>query len=351
MTNMTPVAAFGPVPKPGSRPIAVQVWRGPLAESEHRVACAVADADGRLVAGWGELSRPVYPRSAVKPLQALPLVETGAADRFAVGDPELALACASHGGEPVHVETARRWLDRIGLSADDLECGSHWPSHEASMRNLVARGETPSALHNNCSGKHAGMLTTARHLGEPHQGYVSSIHPVQRRIRAILEDLGGASLADAPIGIDGCSIPTLGMPLDALARAMARLGTPDGLAPARAAACRRIAAAMLAHPYMVAGEGRVCTALMQAGGGRILSKAGAEGVYMAALPHRGIGIAVKALDGGARAANAALGAVLEHLGVLDDAIRAAIAPFAQPTLANWRWITTGRIAAARDAGF
>ena len=351
MTNLTLIAAFGPIPKPGSGPIAIQVWRGPLAESEHRVACAVVDADGRPVATWGDTDRPIYPRSAVKPLQALPLVETGAADRFTVSDPELALACASHGGEPVHVATVRGWLDRVGLSADDLECGSHWPSHEASTRRLVARGETPSPVHNNCSGKHVGMLTTARHLGEPHRGYVSPAHPVQRRIRAVLEDLGGLALADAPMGIDGCSIPTVGMPLRALARAMARLGTPNGLAPGRAAACRRVSAAMLAHPYMVAGEGRLCTALMQAGGGRILSKAGAEGVYVAALPQQGIGVALKALDGGARAATAALGAVLDHLGVLDDAIRAAIAPFAQPTLANWRGITTGRIAAAGDAGF
>jgi L-asparaginase II len=328
----------------GFRPIVVGVWRGPLVESRHAVACAVGDASGGRVAAWGDVEQPVYPRSAVKPLQAIPLVETGAADRFGLGDAELALAAASHNGEPRHVAAVQAWLARQGLGAGDLECGCHWPYREATARELAAAGETPSALHNNCSGKHAGMLTTARHMGEPTAGYVAKDHPVQRRVAAALGAMCGQPLEAAPCGVDGCAIPAFAMPLQAIAVGMARFGAPDRLPPARAAACRRIAGAMAAQPYMVAGAGRLCTALIEAANGRVIAKVGAEGVYAAAVPGLGIGLALKVADGAGRAGEVALLAVLERLGALDDAARQAVAGFAAPAITNRRGASVGRIA-------
>jgi L-asparaginase II len=341
LTNPGPSGRRFPLPPPGPDPFVVEVRRGALAESRHRVLAVVADADGAVVAAWGDGQRPIYPRSAVKPLQALPLVESGAADACGLSAAELALACASHGGESVHTCTVASWLGRLGLGPADLECGSHPPYHAATAEALVARGEAPSALHNNCSGKHAGMLTTARQLGEPTAGYVRADHPVQRRIAAVLEEMCRAPVAAA--GIDGCSIPTLAQPLAALATGMARFVAPDGLPPARAAACRRIAAAMLAEPGMVAGDGRFCTTLMRAAAGRIVAKGGAEGVYLAGLPARGLGLALKVEDGAPRAAEAGLAALLDWLDALDDGLRVAIAGFAAPRLSNRRGQAVGEI--------
>jgi L-asparaginase II len=329
-----------------NRPIVVGVWRGSLIESRHAVACAAVDAAGGVVASWGDIEQPIYPRSAVKPLQAIPLVETGAADRFGLGDTELALAAASHNGEPQHVAAVQAWLERIGLGANDLECGGHWPFHEASARTLAAAGESPTSLHNNCSGKHAGMLTTALHLGEPTVGYVAKDHPVQRRVGAALAAMCDYPIGGAVFGIDGCSIPTIAMPLQVIATGMARFGAPDQLPPARAAACRRIAQAMTAKPYLVGGMGRLCTALMASSRGGVLVKVGAEGVYAAAVPGRGIGLALKAQDGATRASEVALIAVLSRLGALDNAARQAVARFAEPAVTTRLGANAGRIAIA-----
>ena len=218
---------------PGADPVAVLVRRGDRVESVHRVAYAVADAGGTLLQHEGDVRRPVFPRSSVKPLQALPLVESGAAERFALSERELALACASHGGEPMHTEIVAAWLARIGLDPSALECGAHAPSHEPTARQLIEQRRPPSPLHNNCSGKHAGMLTLALHLGAPTAGYIAPDHPVQQRISALLAAMSGASLA--PPAIDGCGVPTHAMPLAGLATAMARLADPG---PARARPCR-----------------------------------------------------------------------------------------------------------------
>src|SRR6185436_1012209 len=202
-----------------SNPILVEVVRGALAESRHRGAVAVVDADGATVLALGDVARPVYPRSAVKPLQALPLIESGAADRFGFGDEEIALACASHGGEPPHVAVAARMLARAGLEAGALECGAHWPSHQPSSQALARSAAAPSALHNNCSGKHAGFLCVACAAGVDHCSYVGPSHPVQREVRAALESLTGVGLSEDQCGIDGCAIPTFAVPLTALAHA------------------------------------------------------------------------------------------------------------------------------------
>ncbi|MCS6779763.1 MAG: asparaginase [Geminicoccaceae bacterium] len=321
--------------------IAIEVWRGDRVESRHRASLAVADRAGRLLLAVGEVDRPVYPRSAIKPLQALPLVESGAADAFGLGDAELALACASHGGEPEHLAVVRAWLDRIGLDASRLACGAHPPLHGPTAERLLAAGGRPTRLHNNCSGKHTGMLTLARHLGAPLEGYARPEHPVQVLIRDVLAALADGRL-ETPPAIDGCGVPTWAIPLSALATAFARFAAPDDLPPPRAAAARRIARAMLRHPVLVAGTGRLCTALLEQGGG-LLAKTGAEGVYVAALPERGLGLALKVEDGAARAAEPALLAALAAMGWLPAAAATALEPFARPILRNHAGEPVGRI--------
>ncbi len=305
-------------------PVLVEVSRGDVVESRHRGSVAVADAAGRLIAGWGDPHRPIFPRSAVKPLQALPLLDSGAAARFGLDDRQIALACASHGGEADHVAAVSHWLDALGLTDAALECGAHWPSDTEAARELARSGQPPCALHNNCSGKHSGFLTTARAMGEDLAGYVGFDHPVQRRVALTLSEMMGLDVAALPWGIDGCSIPTFAIPLSAVATGMARLADPSHLGPTRAAACDRIRAAMRAHPHLVAGTGRACTVLLRAVPD-VVVKAGAEGVYTAAVPRRGLGVALKIEDGTARAAEMALLAVLDHLGALDADARAALA--------------------------
>lgn len=318
---------------------AVLVWRGNLIESRHRVAYTVADAAGTIRHACGDVRRCVFPRSAIKPLQAIAMVESGAADRFEVNDRELALAGASHSGEAVHVETVRAWLARLGLDEAALECGTHAPIHGPSAERLVSTGQTPTALHNNCSGKHAGMLTLALHLGAPIQGYGRPEHPVQRAIAGTVAELAGCAL-EAP-AIDGCGAPNWPLPLRALATAMARVAAPDGLPPARAGALGRIARAMRAHPDLVAGSGRACSALIEALD--VVVKTGAEGVQVAALPERGLGLALKVEDGATRASEVALLALLEALGAVPDATRPALAPIARPALRNHAGAVVGEI--------
>jgi L-asparaginase II len=266
-----------------------------------------------VVFALGDVAAPIYPRSAVKALQALPMVESGAAEKFGFGARELALSQASHGGEPAHVEGVAAMLAAIGLAEADLECGSHMPSHSNSATEMIRRGEKPNQLHNNCSGKHANFLALARHLGIDHRGYVSATHPVQQAVRGALEELTGAAQDPAHCGTDGCSIPTYATPLSALARGFARFGAGSGMPPARAAAARRIYAAAIEAPYFVAGTGRFCTDVMTLLAGAVLVKTGAEGVFCAALPARGLGVALKCDDGLTRAAEAAMAAVLARL--------------------------------------
>jgi L-asparaginase II len=339
-----------------TQPVLVELWRGDIVESFHRGALAVVDTAGAVLRQGGDIDRPVYARSAVKGLQALPLVASGAAERFGLTDAELALACASHGGQPQHVATAAGMLAKAGLDADVLECGAHWPSNEHASRTLAANGATPCALHNNCSGKHSGfaclgalMAGDADRARGLLRGYVEPGHVVMREISAALESATGARLADAPRATDGCSTPTFGIPLRALAHAFARFGTGAGLTPDRARAAARLRAAVAAAPFMVAGTGRLDTRLMTHFGARVFCKVGAEGVYCAALPELGLGIALKMDDGNtARAAEVAIVALIESLLALDDADRAFVAPLRDVPLTNWNGRTVGRLAAAAE---
>jgi L-asparaginase II len=321
-------------------PVLVEVVRGALVESRHCGAVAVADAVGRAVLALGDVEHPVYPRSAIKPLQALPLIESGAADRFGFGAEELALACASHSGEPGHVETATRMLARAGLDPSALKCGAHWPIHQPSAQALARSGGHASALHNNCSGKHAGFLCTACVIGADRASYIEPAHPVQREVKATLENLAGATLTQDVCAIDGCSVPTWAMPLPALARAFARFVSGQGLGPARAQAAARLRAACADKPWHVAGTGRFCTEIMQAFGARLFVKTGAEGVHCAALPEQGLGIAVKCDDGAGRAAEVMMAAMVARF-LSDARDRATLERFVRPTLRNWNGLAVG----------
>ena len=326
-----------------STPVLVEAFRGPLVESLHRAAVAVVDAEGRSVLTLGDVDRPVYPRSAVKPLQALPLIESGAADRYGFGLEELALACASHGGEPAHVAVATRMLAAAGLDVAALECGAHWPSHQSSAQALARSAATPTALHNNCSGKHAGFVCVACASGVDHHGYVTRGHRVQQEVRAAIESLAGAGLSEDACGTDGCSIPTFAVPLSALALAFARFATGHGLAPQRAQAARRLRDACTGKPFYVAGTGRFCTRLMELLGSRVLAKTGAEGVFCGALPDQGLGFAVKCDDGAGRAAEVITAALVARFSRLGDADRAALDELVNPKLRNWNGITVGQL--------
>jgi L-asparaginase II len=228
----------------------------------------------------------------------------------------VALACASHSGEKRHVETVRAWLQRVGLSEADLECGTHPPRLQATIEELAREGRQATAAYNNCSGKHSGFLTTAAHYGEPTRGYIKYDHPVQRRLREVMTDLSGADADAFPYGTDGCGIPTLATPLKVLARAMANMAEPSRLSNKRAEAATRIRAAMNAEPFMMAGTGRFCTRINEALPGVAQIKTGAEGVFCGMLPTLGLGVAIKIWDGAARAAEVAMATLLDHLGVL-----------------------------------
>ncbi|MFW6076630.1 MAG: asparaginase, partial [Hyphomicrobiales bacterium] len=296
-----------------SNPVLVHVTRGGMVESRHRGSFAVSDANGSLAAALGEIAEPVYPRSAIKAFQALPMVEM-AADRFGFTDADIALACASHSGEPNHVRLVQSMLAKAGLSEADLECGFHWPYDGDAQRALAAAGERPGAVHNNCSGKHAGMLALALALGASTRGYTAASHPVQRTIAATLHELCGIDPDGQPCGIDGCSVPTWALPLAAQAHGFARFASGAGLSPDRQRAARRILAAVRAHPFNVAGSERFCTRLMQAVP-RAFVKTGAEGVFCGCVPHAGFGLALKCDDGAGRAAEVIMAALLAHLPV------------------------------------
>ena len=322
-------------------PVLVEVLRGARVESAHRGAVCVVDAQGTKVLALGDVTAPVFPRSAVKALQALPLVESGAADRYRLDEEELAIACGSHGGEPAHVAVVARMLARAGLDASALECGAHRPSHHPSADALVRGGRAPSALHNNCSGKHAGFLCVACHLGVDHHGYVAPGHPVQRAVRAAIEELTGTTLGEDRCGIDGCSIPTWAVPLANLAHGFARFGTGQGLGAARAKAAARLRAACAREPFFVAGTGRFATLAMERLGERAFVKGGAEGVFCAALPDQGLGLAIKCDDGAGRASEAVAAALLIRLMKLDAGERAVLDRFACPVLNNWNGVEVG----------
>ena len=288
----------------------VELWRGDLLESVHLGHAVICDARGQIVEAWGDPDQLIYPRSACKMLQALPLVESGAADRAGLGAEHLALACASHNGAAIHTSRVGAWLTDLGLGEVDLRCGAQWPDEEADLHAMIRAQETPCQIHNNCSGKHAGFLTLSKDIGAlDRDDYNQLDHPVQLAVRDAFERMTDAS--SPGFGIDGCSAPNFQTTILGLARAMAQFAAaPEGSAPAR------LRAAMMAHPELVAGETRACTRLMRATGGAAAVKTGAEGVFIAIVPGRKLGVAVKIADGATRASESVIAAILVRLGVL-----------------------------------
>ena len=316
----------------------IELWRGGLKESTHQGHVVIADAHG-IVEAWGNPSATIFPRSSCKMLQALPLMESGAADKVGLSSRHLALACASHQGAALHTRAVAEWLDGLGLSEHDLRCGSHLPKDPIENKRLICSDEAPCQLHNNCSGKHAGFLTLNQHLGGGSE-YVELDHPVQKAVRDAFEDSTGEE--SKGWGIDGCSAPNFACSVEGLARAMAGFANPG--ADLRGQARKRLFDAMVAHPELVAGEGRACTELMRAMAGRAAVKTGAEGVFIGIAPARGLGFAIKIVDGATRASEATVTALLIKLGLLE-----AGDPIAKKYLTgrqvNWRGTETGHLRA------
>lgn len=324
-------------------PVLVEVTRGGKVESRHRGAVAVCDAEGKLVVALGDTGQPVFPRSAVKSIQALALVESGAADALGFGDPELALVCASHAGEPRHVELAEKMLATVGLDNAALECGTHWPTNEDAMIALARSGRRPLALHNNCSGKHSGFICLCCQSGIEPRGYVNARHWLQETVRGAMEDVTGARHDEENRGIDGCSIPTYAIPLKNLAHGFAKMASGLGLGEQRAKAATRLMQACMAEPFLVAGTDKADTRLMRAAPGRIFVKSGAEGVHCAALPELGLGIALKCDDGAGRASEVAIAAMMARLFAQDDGLASELAKLSRPVLTNRNGIEVGNV--------
>jgi len=322
-------------------PILVEVIRGDVVESRHRGSYAVIDKAGNVIASTGDITTPVYPRSAMKALQALPLVESGAAEHFNLDEAEIALACSSHNGEQGHVDGARSILKKSGGEESELACGSQWPR---DIRPLVLAGEQPGDIHNNCSGKHSGMLAYAHHMGFAAEDYWKIDHPVQQEMIKTISEMCDFDLATTDWCFDGCSLPNWTIPLQNLALGFSRFASGETLSNERKVAAEKIIAAVRAHPFMVAGSKRFCTRLMEAVP-RAFVKTGAEGVFCACVPHAGIGIALKCDDGAHRAAEIAVAAVLANLDVWSDDEREKLRALSVEKITNRRNIETGEIRA------
>ncbi|RWX77292.1 asparaginase [Neorhizobium lilium] len=324
-------------------PVTVEVTRGAIVESRHRGMGVVVDGQGREVFAFGDSGSSIFPRSACKAMQALPLMESGAADAYGFGNKELAFACASHSGEDEHVAMAAAMLAKAGRDVSALECGAHWASDQPVLIHQARTLDKPTALHNNCSGKHSGFVCTCVHSGIELEGYVGYDHPLQAEIRGVMESLTGATLGHDNCGTDGCSIPTYAVPLKGLAHGFAKMLTGQGLEPARAKASRRLMEACMAEPFYVAGTDRACTRLMQVAPGKIFAKTGAEGVFIAALPEQGIAMAVKAEDGSTRAAEAMIFGLIARYFEKDSETQAKLMSMANRSMKNWNGIHVGDV--------
>lgn len=319
----------------------VQVLRGRTIEATHLVHVAVADARGTLIASLGNPGLQSSLRSSAKPMQALPLVEEGVVDRFGLSDAELALCCASHQAEDAHLEGVRSILRKAGLEEADLRCGPHPPFDRRQLIAVTRHGSGPQPIHNNCSGKHAGMAALARAMGWPVEDYHRLDHPVQQRMLREICRWSGLAAGDIDVAVDGCGVACFSMSLQAMAGAFARFAE----AAAEGGGPGHIVRAMTEHPHMVAGAGRLCTAAMLQGAGTFFLKTGAEGLYCGGVPQRGWGFAVKVQDGAKRAADVASVRVLEGLGLLDEAASAALAEFGRPKVLNTRDEVVGEVRA------
>lgn len=324
-------------------PLSVQVTRGGIVESEHSIKAVIVSSTGKIVESWGDVDALVYPRSAIKAMQALAFIEMGGAERFGFSDDEISICCASHNGEPEHVATVQSMLDKLASSETDFECGCHWPMRAEAGYVLAGEGKEPNQLHNNCSGKHAGMLGLAKLLGVSPEGYIGIDHPVQKKIADTMADMCEYDYSTAPWSPDGCSAPTWAMPLTNLALAFAKFASPDSLSPGRQKACKTLYDAVVEYPFMVAGTARYCTDMMRILQKRVFLKVGAEGVYIAAIPELKLAIALKCEDGAVRAAESVMTALLDHVGITSFVADNIMQKYRSVTLKNWEKRKTGEV--------
>lgn len=341
-------------------PPALAYTRGPLLESLHQADVAVCAPDGRLLAHFGDPHKMVYLRSAAKPFQALPLVESGAAAAFGLTDRELALACASHAGLDMHAQAVAALQARTGLTEADLQCGAHPVADPATARALILAGQEPTPIRHNCSGKHTGMLIAARHNSWPLDTYLELNHPLQQAIVHALSAMTDVPPSEIVVGVDGCSAPNFAVPLAAAATAFARLADPAHLPPPRAEALRTLYHAMHTHPEMVRGPLDFDTEAMRLGAGRWVCKGGAEGYQAIAIAPgvvaaHAVGMTLKVADGAARPHAVALLAsqVLKELGALPEAeasVLAALGLALPQPVTNWRGTVVGEARLAEGWG-
>ncbi|WP_413584644.1 asparaginase [Bdellovibrio sp. HCB274] len=329
------------------QPLVVEVLRGPAVESVHNVMVAVVNELGQLLHGWGNPSFGTFPRSAIKMLQALPLIESGAADKFGLDDKMIALACASHRGEKEHLAVLSQWAEKVGIAESLLSCGPHLPYNESSAHDFIRRNQKPNAFCNNCAGKHEAMITTCLHLGEDPHGYANYEHAAQKRLRNILTETMKVDHSKVPHAVDGCGIPTYAVPLQAIASGMSIF--VNSKAPVlRKGACQRIIKAVIGNPFYIAGSDDFATAVIEKTQGRAIIKGGAEGVYAGFLPEKKMAFAVKTADGAGRAAQLATAQVLLQLGGMTVEEAKALSKFTMPIITNWKGEPVGKLRIAND---
>lgn len=325
-------------------PVLTRVWRDGCVESQHRGAWVLVDSAGAVIDGAGDWKHQVFARSSTKSLQGLPLIESGAADRFGFGEAEIALALASHDAEPCHTERVAAMLARVGLTEAALACGAQEPGSAHARDELIRAGRAPSPLHNNCSGKHAGFLALARQLSDDPARYLDPGSAGQQLVRRAVEELTGVEPGELSVAIDGCSAPTFRLPLWRLATGIARIANPSGLSEPRRRACERMTSAAAAWPELVAGSrGRICTELLRASGGRVFPKVGSEAVYVVGVRGADRGLALKIDDGSYRGMHALVVALLERFGFLAPSEAEHLREWRAGPIANWAGVEVGRV--------
>lgn len=326
--------------------VLVNVVRGPLIESVHRGMIAIVNSNGELVASVGDIEKNVFARSSMKPMQAIPIIETGAAKHYQFDDADIALSCASHNGEGQHTDRVQSILERLDLHILDLKCGTHPPRYQSAYEKVIQEGKEITPIYNNCSGKHSGMLATAKHMDETIENYYEMDHPVQQRILSVISEVTETPIDEIEIGIDGCGVPVHGIPLKNLALGFARMANPDMFDEPRKQAIKQVTTAMMNAPEMVGGTSRFCTDFMKHMNGRMFGKAGAEGVYCVGVPEAGIGIAIKVEDGNGRATSAVIMEVLSQLDLLDSREAKDLESYHIPVLLNARKEEVGQLQTA-----
>lgn len=328
------------------QPLIVEVTRGPVVESVHNVIVAVVNELGTVTQYWGNPGFVTMPRSAIKMLQALPFVESGAVEKYSLDEQMIALACSSHRGEKEHLEVLKKWAEKVGFAESQLICGPHLPYHEASAHEYIRKGQKPTAFCNNCAGKHSALITTCLHLGENPEGYEKYEHAAQKRIRQVLTETLRIDHSKVPQGIDGCGMPTYAVPLQQMAVGMSTFINPKE-SSRRQFAAEKIIHAVKNHPFFISGTESFATEVIQKTQGRAIIKGGAEGVYCGFLPEKKVAFAVKAGDGAGRAAQVATAAVLLNLGGLTPQEFKDLERFTQPAVTNWKGDVVGQIRMAK----